>query len=266
MHRFENRVAVITGGAGGIGKAAAARLLEEGASVVLSSRRREVLDAARHELDADERIALVAGDVSSPAAAERLVETALERFGGVDVLVNNAGYGIAGAFDTSDETSQLGMIDLNVRALVELTHAFWPQMLKRRRGGVLNVASTAAFQPLPGQAAYAAAKAFVLSYGRATGAELRGKGVTLTTLCPGPVETEFAEAAGFDPDDAESALPKFMWVPAPEVALAALDGLEHGRPVVIPGISNRLAARFAQFTPRRVLMPMLAKQHPSLKE
>jgi hypothetical protein len=139
-------------------------------------------------------------------------------------------------------------------------------MVERGQGAVLNVASTAAFQPLPGQAAYGAAKAFVLSYGRAAGAELRGKGVTLTTLCPGPVETEFAQAAGFDPDDAESALPKFMWVPAAEVAKAALEGLAKGKPVVIPGMSNRMAAGFAQVTPRSILLPMLAKQHPALKE
>jgi short-subunit dehydrogenase len=138
-------------------------------------------------------------------------------------------------------------------------------MVERERGAVLNVSSTAAFQPLPGQAAYGASKAFVLSYGQATGAELRGTGVTLTTLCPGPVETEFAERAGFDEDDAEAALPTFMWVPAAEVAKAAIDGLDKGRRVVIPGAANRMAAGLAHMTPRRMLLPILARQHPSLK-
>ena len=139
-------------------------------------------------------------------------------------------------------------------------------MLGRRSGKILNVASTAAFQPLPGQAGYGAGKAFVLSYTQSLAGELRGTGVTATTLCPGPVDTGFGERAGFSKEDAENALPKMMWVDAPDVARAAVDGMEKGRLVVIPGVANKVAAMFAQVAPRSLLLPILAKQHPGLKE
>jgi short-subunit dehydrogenase len=138
-------------------------------------------------------------------------------------------------------------------------------MVARRTGAVLNVASTAAFQPLPGQAGYGACKAFVLSYSRAVNAELRGTGVTVTTLCPGPVDTGFGEAAGLTEEESLGALPKFMWVEPAEVAKVGVDGMARGRPVVIPGASNRIGAAFAHLAPRRFLLPFLARQHPSLK-
>jgi short-subunit dehydrogenase len=263
-----DRTAIVTGASSGIGAELARGLASRGFGVTLVARREDRLRALAEELRAAHaiRAEVLAADMTEESAREGLVREVADRGLTVDILVNNAGFSTTGPVYRADPAREIALVRTDVEAVVHLCTLFLPGMVERGQGAVLNVASTAAFQPLPGQAAYAAAKAFVLSYGRATGAELRGKGVTLTTLCPGPVETEFAEAAGFDPDDAESALPKFMWVPAPEVALAALDGLEHGRPVVIPGISNRLAARFAQFTPRRVLMPMLAKQHPSLKE
>jgi hypothetical protein len=138
-------------------------------------------------------------------------------------------------------------------------------MVTRHRGAVLNTASTAAFQPLPGQAGYGASKAFVLSYSRALGAELRGSGVTVTTLCPGPVETGFAESAGMTDAEASESLPRFMWVPAAEVARAAVDGLGAGRAVVIPGAANRTAAVLAHLAPKALILPLLAQRHPALK-
>jgi short-subunit dehydrogenase len=137
-------------------------------------------------------------------------------------------------------------------------------MVERDRGAILNVASTAAFQPLPGQAGYGASKAFVLSYTRALHAELRGTGVSVTALCPGPVKTGFIEAGGFDAEKAEGALPKFMWVPAADVARAGIDALAHGRAVVIPGAANKVAAYTSYLTPKRVLLPIVARSHPSL--
>jgi hypothetical protein len=138
-------------------------------------------------------------------------------------------------------------------------------MAERRSGSILNVASTAAFQPLPGQAGYAASKAFVLSYSHALRGELAGSGVGVTVLCPGPVETGFAEAAGFTAEEAEGALPKFMWVSAAEVARQAVDGLAADRAVVIPGLANKATAASAWLTPRRLLVPVLARMHPALK-
>jgi short-subunit dehydrogenase len=128
------------------------------------------------------------------------------------------------------------------------------------------VASTAAFQPLPGQAGYGGSKAFVLSYSHAIAEEVRKHGVSVTTLCPGPVETGFAGAMGLSDAEAASSLPKFMWVSSAAVATQAIDGLDKGRGVVIPGTPNRIGAGFAHLMPRRWLLPVLASRHPSLKD
>ena len=153
----------------------------------------------------------------------------------------------------------------NVEAVVDLCAMFIPAMVTRHRGAVLQTASTAAFQPLPGQASYGASKAFVLSYGRALSAELRGTGVTVTTLCPGPVETGFAAAAGMTDDEAAESLPKIMWVPAADVARAAVEGMAAGRTVVIPGAANRVGAGLAHLAPKSLLAPLMAKRHPALR-
>lgn len=157
------------------------------------------------------------------------------------------------------------MIRTDVEAVVHLCTTFVPGMVERGRGAVLNVASTAAFQPLPGQAGYGASKAFVLSYTHALAQELKGRGVTATTLCPGPVETGFAEAAGFGEAEAADSLPRFMWVYSAEVAAQAVAGLEKGRPVVIPGAPNWIGAGVGHLVPRRLLLPVLASRHPSLR-
>src|SRR5690606_18110013 len=142
----------------------------------------------------------------------------------------------------ADPEREVGMIEVDVVAVADLCTRFVPGMVERGRGAVLNVASTAAFQPLPGQASYGAAKAFVLSYTRSLHAELSGTGVTATALCPGPVETGFGETAGFTEGEAKSALPSFMWEPAEAVARTGLDALAKGRPVAIPGAANWVAA------------------------
>ncbi|BBX98865.1 hypothetical protein MLAC_41590 [Mycobacterium lacus] len=138
-------------------------------------------------------------------------------------------------------------------------------MVARHRGAILNVASIAAFGPLPGQAAYGAAKAFVLSYTHSLRGELRGTGVTATALCPGPVDTGFGEAAGFTKEEAESALPRVMWIPADRVARAGIDGLAAGKAVVVPGRVNRVSAAFFRVAPPGLLLPVLARSHPAMK-
>ena len=163
----------------------------------------------------------------------------------------------------ADRAAELALVRTNVEAVVDLCTLFVPGMVTRHRGAVLNTASTAAFQPLPGQAAYGASKAFVLSYGRALGAELHGTGVSVTTLCPGPVETGFAEAAGMTDEEAAESLPKFMWIAAADVARAAVEGLAAGRAVVIPGKANRAGAGLAHLAPKALLLPLMAKRHPS---
>jgi hypothetical protein len=208
----------------------------------------------------------VAVDLSDDAARTALAAEVAQRGLVVDVLVNNAGFSTMGPVHKSDPAREVSMIRTDVEAVAHLCSTFVPGMVERGRGAVLNVASTAAFQPLPGQAGYGACKAFVLSYSRALAQELRGKGVTVTCLCPGPVETGFAEAAGIGDAEAAAAVPKVMWVSSQDVAAEAIAGMDKGRAVVIPGIPNRILAGLAHLTPRKLLLPVLASRHPMLKD
>ena len=258
---------VVTGASSGIGVELARLLAARGRGVTLVARREDRLRTLADELSAATgvRTEVIAADLSD-ADARRTVASELEaRELTVDVLVNNAGFSTMGAVHRSDPGREVSMVRTNVEAVVDLCSTFVPGMVARGAGAVLNVASTAAFQPIPGQAGYAASKAFVLSYTRALAQELRGTGVSATALCPGPVETEFAEAAGLGDEQAGDALPRFMWVSASDVAAAAVEGLEKGRAVVIPGAANRATATLAHLTPRALLLPILARQHPALK-
>jgi short-subunit dehydrogenase len=204
-------------------------------------------------------------DLADRAARASLVDQVADLGLEVDVLVNNAGSSTYGPVATSDPEAEMAMVELDVMAVVDLCSRFVPGMVARGRGAVLNVASMGAFSPVPGQAGYGAGKSFVLSYTQSLAGELRGKGVTATTLCPGPVETGFGERAGFSNEDAHKAMPKPMWVESAEVARQAVEGLDRGRLVVIPGAVNRVAAAISQVTPRTLLLPVLVKQHPGLR-
>ena len=260
--------AVVTGASSGIGREIARRLAGRGHGLTLVARREERLRALAGEVTAAHgvRAEVVAADLTD-AAARRGVLDAVAAAGLVpSVLVNAAGLSTVGPVHRSDPDAELVMIRTDVEAVAHLCSLVLPGMVERGVGAVLNVASTAAFQPMPGQAGYAASKAFVVSYSQALRGELRGTGVTVTVLCPGPVETEFAVAAGFDPAEAEAALPRFMWISADDVADAAVDGLERGRALVIPGAANRAAALAARLAPRSLLVPIIARQHPGLRE
>jgi uncharacterized protein len=258
-----DRAAVITGASSGIGMEIARELHRRGHQVVLVARSADKLEQLAAELG-DGAFVLPA-DLSDRTARAELagrvdalgVETA--------ALINNAGFSTLGPVFRADPDAETNMIEVDVVAVADLCTRFLPGMVERGRGAVLNVASTAAFQPLPGQAGYAASKAFVLSYTQSLAGELRGSGVSATALCPGPVDTGFGEAAGFGKDEAEDALPSFMWVDAAEVAKAAVDGMNRGRLVVIPGVVNRATSVLAQLAPRSLLVPILAKNHPGLK-
>jgi short-subunit dehydrogenase len=253
-----DRTALVTGASSGIGAEIARELARRGHGVTLVARRADKLQELATELRTSgvraEVLATDLGDRSARAALPGRVE----KLGlVVDILVNNAGLSTLGTVAASDPEAEMAMIELCSR--------FLPPMVERHRGGVLNVASTAAFQPLPGQAGYGGSKAFVLSYTRALVGELRGTGVTATTLCPGPVHTGFGEAAGFDQAESEAALPAILWETAEAVARCGVDGLAKGRPVAIPGQANRVAAMFAHLAPKQLLVPMLASRHPGLK-
>ena len=206
------------------------------------------------------RAEVVACDVSDEKARERAVREIETRGLAVEVLVNNAGFGSAGRFQSTGKDNAISMVRTNVEAVVDFCGTYVPGMIDRDRGAVLNVASTASFQPLPRQATYCASKAFVLSFTEALSADLNGTGVTATALCPGPVPTEFGAAAGISPKLQEG--PRVVFKEPEEVARTAVDALAKGRRVVVPGIANRLGTLAGHYTPRSVAIPLLDRFYP----
>jgi short-subunit dehydrogenase len=259
--------ALVTGASSGIGAELARELAGRHHGITLVARRESRLTALAQELEKTHgvRTEVIALDLTDPTARGGLPGTLAERGLTVEILVNNAGFTTTGPVHRSDRFREMAMIRTDVEAVVDMCCLFTPGMVERGRGAVLNVASTAAFQPLPGQAGYGGSKAFVLSYTRAVRAELRDKGVSVTALCPGPVKTEFAESAGFTTEESENSLSKFMWLPAADVARIAIEGLEQDKAVVIPGFANRVGAQFGRTMPQQVLAAFLARQHPALK-
>lgn len=262
-----DRTAVVTGASSGIGAEIARELARRGHHVTLVARSVDKLEALARELEGlgGAGATVLPCDLGSRPDRAALAAALLAAGRSVEVLVNNAGFSTLGPVHAADPEAEMHMVEVDVMAVVDLCARLLPGMVERGRGAVLNVASTAAFQPLPGQAGYGAGKSFVLSYTQSLAGELRGTGVTATTLCPGPVHTGFGERAGFSKEDAEAALPAVMWVSPEKVALDAVEGLDKGRLVVIPGRANRVAAAVAQVTPRTLLLPVLTKSHPGLR-
>ena len=261
-----DRTAVVTGASSGIGAEIARELVRRGHGVTLVARRADKLAELAEELrGTGVRAEVLAADLSDRAVRAGLLSRITELGLVPDILVNNAGLSTLGPVAASDPEAEMNMIEVDVVAVADLCSRFLPGMVSRGTGGVLNVASTAAFQPLPGQAGYGGCKAFVLSYTRSLGGELRGTGVSATALCPGPVDTGFGETAGFNKADAEAALPALLWETAEAVAVCGLTALDKGKPVAIPGPANRAAAMFAHLTPKSLLVPLLASRHPGLR-
>lgn len=261
-----DRTAVVTGASSGIGEQLARELARRGHQVVLVARSTDKLERLAQELRAKgTRADVLAADLSDRTARAELLARITELGLVPDILINNAGLSTLGPVHSADPAAEINMIEVDVVAVADLCSRFLPHMVKRGGGAVLNVASTAAFQPLPGQAAYGAGKAFVLSYTQSLAGELRGTGVTATVLCPGPVDTGFGATAGFSKQDADAALPSFMWETPAAVARTGIDALDKGRLVAIPGIANRVAARLAWLAPRRALVALLASRHPGLR-
>ena len=250
---------VITGASSGIGTAIARELAGRGYGVTLVARREDRLRGLAAELG--QRADVHPCDVTDPAARQGLADALAARGIEVSMIVNNAGFSTTGPFAQTDRARELAMIRTNVEAVVDFCALFIPGMAERGHGAVLNVASTAAFQPLPMQAGYAATKAFVLSFTESLHAELSGTGVSVTALCPGPVKTEFMEVANLS-DDAEL-LPEMFWASAQEVAKAGIRGLERGKRVVIPGTLNRAGALGGQHAPRSLILRVAARVHPA---
>ncbi|OHV04988.1 SDR family NAD(P)-dependent oxidoreductase [Mycobacterium talmoniae] len=260
------RTAVVTGASSGIGYELAREFAARGHHVTLVARRADRLEELAADISrSGGQAAVIAMDLSNRAARADLPNRVAALGLTTDILVNNAGLSTLGPVAAADPAGEMHMIEVDVIAVADLCTRFLPGMVERGRGAVLNVASTGAFQPLPGQAGYGACKAFVLSYTQGLCGELSGTGVTATVLCPGPVDTGFGEAAGISKQDAQSALPAFLWISPQTVARTAVDALAKGHIVVIPGLANRLAAVLGRLTPNRLLVPLLAKGHPGLR-
>ncbi|MEJ0027760.1 MAG: SDR family oxidoreductase [Rhizomicrobium sp.] len=249
----EGQTALVTGASMGIGVELARCFAEGGYDLILTARSADALEKLAGELAAKHKIktTAIAADLGVVGAASVLADTIRARGLGVDVLVNNAGYGIAGAYAGSDLKDEMGMIDLNIRALAELTHAFWPRMLSYGRGGVLNVASTAAFQPGPLMAVYYASKAFVLSFSEALWKEAEGTGVHVSCLCPGPTESNFRARAGTGKTKLSN-----LGTPMSSATVARMGyrGFQKNRRIVVTGARNRMLATLAPFLPRTTLL------------
>jgi uncharacterized protein len=252
---------LVTGASSGIGADIARELARRGLGVTLVARREDRLKELAKELEATGvRVEVIAADMAEADARAQMVDK-INRAGlDVEVLINNAGYGSGGAFAELDAESETAMVRVNCEAVIALTHEYLPKMIERGRGAILNVGSTAGEQPLPRQATYSASKAFVNTFSDALHAETHGTGVTVTSLRPGPVKTEFGDVAGIS-DELFSA-PDFTIKSSEQVASDAVEGLEHGRRTVAPGVAAKFATVGGRMVPRTVLLPILRRQYP----
>ncbi len=244
-------VTVITGASAGIGVALARVFARNGHALALVARREDRLRALADEIAATgaPRPIVITADLEKPGAAKTIGDALAAQGAEPQYVVNNAGFGLVGLAETRDRKEQLSMIDVNVRALTELSLAF-VDSLSRHRGGLLNVGSMAGFLPGPGMAVYYATKAYVLSLGEALHSEFKARGVRVTTLCPGPVATEFAARAGVEGTIA----PGLLSDSSAHVAELGYRGLMRGKRLVIPGLANKIVTLLVRVVPRRYLL------------
>lgn len=240
------QVALVTGASAGLGVEFARQLSKRGHSLVLAARRKDRLTELAEELGNARTVAI---DLSRANAAAKLMDDIEANGETVDLLVNNAGFGLIGPFAKLDPKRERQMIDLNAGALMDLCRAVVPAMIERKSGAILNVASTAAFQPGPRMAVYFATKAFVLSLSEALHEELKSHGIKVTCLCPGPTRTEFGEVAGFG----GNGLFDKVAMNATEVVETGLKALSSNDAVVVAGWINKVGAASARFAPRSVV-------------
>ena len=250
--------ALVTGASAGLGAEFAKLFARDKHDLLLVARRRDRLEALAKELEAAHgiRARVFAADLGALDGAAKVIAEAKQLE--IDFLVNNAGFGTSGDFATSDPARELEMVDVNIRALVELTHAFVGPMLSRKRGRILNIGSTAGFQPGPFMATYYASKAFVNLFTEALSYELRGTGVTATVSCPGATATEFAMVAGSE----KSRLFRMGTASPKEVAAQAYRAMLAGKPMVVHGLKNKLAVQMLRVSPRAAIRAIAAALNP----
>jgi len=253
--------ALITGASAGIGLEFARQLATRARSIILVARREERLAELRDELQQQHphvQVYIRKADLGDPAERKELLDWLDREVIDVDFLVNNAGLGDSGPVATSDPSRDERMLLVNVLALTLLTRHVLPQMIRKRRGALLNVSSSACFLPMPGSAVYAATKAYVTSFSEALRVELRGTGVSVCALCPGPVRTEFQQVAsrpGYHVNPGPG--PEFLQVPVEQVVRDALAAMELDRPLVIPGFAMKLAMLVTRLMPMPFLRLLL---------
>jgi short-subunit dehydrogenase len=246
-----SKTALVTGASGGIGYELALLLARDRYDCILVARSRDKLSALATRLEADFGVTtlVLAKDLSKPSAVDEIYEEVTAAAMNVDVLVNNAGFPVFGLFSETELEAELEMLQVNVVALTQLTKSFLKGMVERRYGRILNLASTAAFEPGPLMAVYYASKAYVLSFSEALANELRGTGVTVTALCPGPTRTGFQKRGVME----DSRLVQGRIANAESVALAGYRGLIAGKAIVIPGFTNKLIPWVVRLSPRGVV-------------
>ena len=257
--KLDGSSALITGASSGIGREFARQLANRARAIVLVARRSERLADLRDELlnrNPNLEVHVRVVDLADKAQIQLLIDSLAHDEIDVDLLINNAGLGDSGAFATSDPIRNEQMALVNIVALTSLTRRLLPQMIANRRGGILNVSSSAGFLPIPGDAVYAATKAYVTSFSEAIRAELRGKGVNVCAVCPGPVRTQFQQVAkrpGAQPEMGS----RIFFVSTEQVVREALVALEADRPLVIPGIAMKLAMLLTRLMPMPVVRLVL---------
>jgi short-subunit dehydrogenase len=252
----QKRPALITGASGGIGLELAKLFAADGHELVLVARSEEKLRALAEELEhTGVRVTVLPCDLSQPSSPARVFTELRKREIQLGYLVNNAGFGSIGNFWELDRARELEMIDLNIRALVELTHLVLPGMIERKFGRVLNIGSTAGFQPGPRMATYYASKAFVLHFTEALAQELRGTGVRATVHCPGPTATGFGDVAG----NGTTKLFRSGVATAEAVARDAYQAMHAGEVVHIHGVRNAIMAWSVRLGPRSLVRSVVAK-------
>jgi short-subunit dehydrogenase len=266
--QYKGMTALVTGSSAGLGEAFARQLAAQGANLILVARSEERLNRLAETLRGETgmQVTVFAADLSSADAVNGLIAEISRRHLKIDILVNNAGLGVFENILDTPFATQVEQVNVNVLALIALTHALAPGMIARHRGGVINIASTAAFQPLAGAGLYAASKAFVLFFSEALALELRQTGVTVTAACPGPIATHFFAKMNLQMQA------KQMDQPGP-VVNDILRGFERGKKVVYPGrIANRLSTWGARFLSRNMILRLAVgttrklNQNPRMRE
>lgn len=251
-----NKTALITGASGGIGLELAKEHAKYGGDLVLVARSKEKLEQIKQEIEKNFSVSvkIIVKDLSHPNSAQEVYDEIVKSNIIIDYLINNAGFGTYGLFMDSDLQKQEEMINLNILTLVKLTRLFLPLMLERQFGKIMNVASTAAFQPGPTMAVYYASKAFVLHFSEALSNELIGKGITVTAFCPGATQSGFQEAAAMQ----ESRLVRGRKLSSSaEIAQSGYSAMLKGKVVAIPGLLNKFGAWSVRFAPRGLVVKLV---------